>query len=73
MSDDESSTGAPRWLAWRDQAIYRAVTSLAPEDAAWEILRRNEAYQDAFRRWQAGESGSDPGPWGLVVFGDPWE
>lgn len=52
--------------AWRAMAAYLYVLGLDDLGIAWECLRRNPAYRDAFA-----QGASDPAAWGLAAFEDP--
>jgi hypothetical protein len=62
--------------AWRDVENYAYVSALPPAGCAWEFLRRNPNYQEAWRTFdsKANRSSaleSDPAVFGLVRFESP--
>ncbi len=71
-------TGGPGKLdntcsGWRDAANYTFVEALPAASCAWEFLRRNPAYQEAWRAFVSQRSpfSSDAAVWGLVRFESP--
>jgi hypothetical protein len=68
MHDDEK---------WRLPAAYRHVGSSSRAGLAWEFLRRNRTFQDAYRRLAGAptqksdapaEQQPEAKPWGLLTF-----
>lgn len=57
----------PEAAGWHVVAAYLYMLDLDDLGVAWECLRRNPDYRDAFRA--RGES--DPALWGLAAFEDP--
>lgn len=62
--------------AWRDADNYAFVSSLPPAGCAWEFLRRNPDYQQAWRAFGSkaclsSEPNADPAVFGLVRFESP--
>ena len=52
---------------WRSEERYARLGALSPAELAWEFLRRNPDYQQAFRTWievgSAGTESAEPAPW----------
>jgi hypothetical protein len=55
---------------WRDPQSYQWLRQVSKPALAWEFLRRNKDYQEAFERAARGET-VDPSRWALVRFEDP--
>lgn len=56
---------------WRSSECYAALYELSPAELAWEFLRRNPEYQDAYALWSAEGDPARWLPWGLSFPADP--
>ena len=56
---------------WRSDERYAALCELAPAELAWEFLRRNPEYQDAYAHLGASDDVRHWARWGLTFGADP--